>query len=165
MAKKYEFEDSGLVLDSETGLLTTRAGDVVEMRHQTGEVLALLVRSPGRVVTKAEFARQIWDGREVSDDSLVQCIAEIRSVLGDTARNMIRTVPRKGYKFEPPMTPATSTASSTSFKKWMAAAAFGILAVTAVVVWFLSDGCRNGAQRRLQCFRSKTSALSRTGDT
>jgi TolB-like protein/DNA-binding winged helix-turn-helix (wHTH) protein/Flp pilus assembly protein TadD len=138
MAKKYEFEESGLLLDTETAVLTTRAGDVVEMRHQTSEVLALLVRSPGRVVTKAEFAQHVWDGRAVSDDSLVQCIAEIRSVLGDNARSVIRTVPRKGYKFEPPMTAVSSTGSS--IKKWMAAAAFGIVAMAAVVFWFLSDG-------------------------
>ncbi|MGR3323324.1 MAG: winged helix-turn-helix domain-containing tetratricopeptide repeat protein [Pseudooceanicola sp.] len=143
MAKSYEIEEARLVLDGETARLTTRAGDDIELRHQTREVLALLARSPGQLVTKEDFARAVWDGRMVSDDSLVQCIAEIRSALGDEGRRIIRTVPRKGYRFVPPATAAPSGPRLRG--RWMAMAALGVLALVAVVLWGAERG---GSERR-----------------
>ena len=75
---------------------------MVELRPQSREVLGLLASSPNQTVTKKRFAESVWDGRSVSEDSLVQCIAEIRTALGDTDREVIQTLPRKGYRFVPP---------------------------------------------------------------
>jgi TolB-like protein len=36
----------------------------------------------------------------VTDDALVQCIRELRHKLGDDARRLIKTVPRRGYLFD-----------------------------------------------------------------
>ncbi|MDU8945194.1 winged helix-turn-helix domain-containing tetratricopeptide repeat protein [Ovoidimarina sediminis] len=100
--KIYEFHQKGLVLDGSDGSLRRHTGEAVELRPQSREVPAHLARAPGRTVSREEFTEAVWDGRQVSDDSLVQCIAEIRSALGDHERNIIQTVPRKGYRFVPP---------------------------------------------------------------
>ena len=42
----------------------------------------------------------IWPRAVVGEDSLVQCVVELRRALGDTERRLIRTVPRRGYRFE-----------------------------------------------------------------
>ena len=78
-----------------------RTGEAVELRPQSREVLRLLVQRPGEIVTKETFSAEVWDGRLVGEDSLVQCIAEIRSALDDSGRTIIQTVPRKGYRFQP----------------------------------------------------------------
>ena len=39
----------------------------------------------------------VWAGVIVSDDSLAQCIRELRNKLGDDDRRLIRTVNRRGY--------------------------------------------------------------------
>jgi DNA-binding winged helix-turn-helix (wHTH) protein len=36
----------------------------------------------------------------VTDDSLVQCLIEVRRALGDKSRCYIKTVPRRGYIFD-----------------------------------------------------------------
>ena len=100
--KIYEFEESGVSLNGSDGSVSSRSGDTIELRPQSREVLRLLAEAPNRIVSKEEFTEVVWGGRMVSEDSLVQCIAEIRSAIGDGDRKIIQTVPRKGYRFVPP---------------------------------------------------------------
>ncbi|MDA7427024.1 winged helix-turn-helix domain-containing protein [Primorskyibacter aestuariivivens] len=102
--KIYEITETGRVVDSDGGVREAN-GEAVDLRPQTRQVLALLVRSPNQTVSKEDFVSAVWEGRQVSEDSLVQCIAEIRAALGDTDREIIQTLPRKGYRFVPPVPP------------------------------------------------------------
>jgi len=43
--------------------------------------------------------KAVWPDSFVTDDSLVQCLVEIRRALGDEAQACIKTVPRRGYIF------------------------------------------------------------------
>lgn len=74
-----------------------RNGAELRLRPQTFEVLSFLARNAGRLVTKEEMFRNVWDGIAVTDDSLVQCIRELRQALGDSSQTLIRTLPRRGY--------------------------------------------------------------------
>ena len=40
----------------------------------------------------------VWPGVAVTDDSLVQCIHEIRCALGDEKHAVLKTVPKRGYR-------------------------------------------------------------------
>jgi len=64
-------------------------------------VLRLLIANVGQLVTKDELQNAVWPGIVVTDDSLVQCIGEIRKALGDDARKLVETVPRRGYRLVP----------------------------------------------------------------
>lgn len=68
---------------------------------RTMQVLVLLAANSGEVVNREVFADIVWAGRRVVTDSLSQCISELRTFLGDSARNpeYIRTVPKRGYTF------------------------------------------------------------------
>lgn len=81
---------------------TVRApdGGVTQLRRQSSEVLALLVARRGEPVTKEELHAAIWGDIAVTEDSLVQCIGDIRRALG-SARESLRTIPRRGYCLEP----------------------------------------------------------------
>ena len=103
--KIYEFEDAGVILNGSNGSVSSRSGDTIELRPQSREVLQLLAKAPNKIVSKEEFTEVVWGGRMVGEDSLVQCIAEIRSAIGDGDREIIQTVPRKGYRFVPPEAP------------------------------------------------------------
>ena len=66
-------------------------------------VLALLVASPGELVTRETIRSEIW-GDEVFvnfEQGLNFSIRKLRSVLGDSARKpkFIETLPRRGYRF------------------------------------------------------------------
>ncbi len=60
-------------------------------------VLRHLALNAGRLVAKHELFETIWPDVEVTDDSLVQCIRELRQLLGDLEHRLIRTVTRRGY--------------------------------------------------------------------
>jgi TolB-like protein/DNA-binding winged helix-turn-helix (wHTH) protein/tetratricopeptide (TPR) repeat protein len=75
-------------------------GRPVKLRPQAFAVLAHLAGNAGRVVTKDELMEAVWPGVAVTDDSLVQCIHEIRRALGGDGPALVRTVPRRGYLLE-----------------------------------------------------------------
>jgi Tol biopolymer transport system component/DNA-binding winged helix-turn-helix (wHTH) protein len=74
-----------------------QAGRPVHLRPQAYYTLAYLVARAGRLVSKAELATAVWNGRAVTDDSLVQCIGDIRRALGDGEGRRLRTVRGRGY--------------------------------------------------------------------
>ncbi len=94
--RRYQFGE--FTLDLETGFLR-RQRDAVDVRAKAFDLLAYLVQHHGRVVTKDELVDAVWPGVAVTDNSLAQCMAEVRRVLGDDERNIIRTIPRRGYVF------------------------------------------------------------------
>jgi formylglycine-generating enzyme required for sulfatase activity len=86
-------------LDLARGCL--RVGDQdVELRPKTFAVLCYLADNAGRLVTKQELHDAVWADVAVSDDSLVQCIRELRVKLGDDDHRLIKTVSRRGYLLE-----------------------------------------------------------------
>ncbi|WP_082617241.1 winged helix-turn-helix domain-containing protein [Bosea sp. Root670] len=75
-----------------------RAGDQeIALRPKAFEVLRHLAENAGRLVSKRELFEVVWPNVAVTDDSLVQCIRELRDKLGDTDHLLIETVPRRGY--------------------------------------------------------------------
>ena len=133
--KIYEFEHLGIVLNGSDGSVSSRSGDVIELRPQSREVLHLLANAPNRIVSKEEFTDVVWRGRMVSEDSLVQCIAEIRSAIGDGDRKIIQTVPRKGYRFVPPQNAIPKHASPRSKRTILLAMLLALLAGVASLVF------------------------------
>jgi pimeloyl-ACP methyl ester carboxylesterase/DNA-binding winged helix-turn-helix (wHTH) protein len=81
--------------------------DEVRLRPKSFDVLRYLAEHTGRVVSKEELVHAIWPDVVVTDDSVVQCIADIRAALRDDARRIIKTVPRRGYLFAAELTGET----------------------------------------------------------
>jgi TolB-like protein len=69
------------------------------LRPKTFEVLKYLATSGGRLVDRNELLGAVWGKVMVTDDSLAQCISEIRRALGAPGHSLIQTVPRRGYRF------------------------------------------------------------------
>ncbi|QQZ28858.1 tetratricopeptide repeat protein [Thiothrix subterranea] len=81
---------------SEQLLLDTQ-GASCTLRSQSLSVLHYLALNANKTVSKAELFAYVWKDAYVTDDSLVQCIADIRRVLQDNKHEIVKTVPRKGY--------------------------------------------------------------------
>jgi TolB-like protein/DNA-binding winged helix-turn-helix (wHTH) protein len=79
---------------------------LVRLTPKSFQVLRALVGTPGQLVTKEELFRAVWPNTVVSDAALASCVQELRQALEDNARNpqYIETVPRRGYRFLPPVT-------------------------------------------------------------
>ncbi len=110
----YMFDD--FTLDLDRGCLW-RAGQEVKLRYKSFEALKYLIERRGRLVGKAELMQALWPDAFVTDDSLVQCLIEVRRALGDDAQRYVKTILRRGYLFDAPASesgPTTSDAPSLS---------------------------------------------------
>ena len=99
------------VLDLDRGSLLLE-GNEVALRPKTFAVLSYLVGRPGRLVSKEELFAAVWPNLVITDDALVQSIGELRRALGDEGLRLIRTIPRRGYRFEAEVSVLTATAGS-----------------------------------------------------
>jgi DNA-binding winged helix-turn-helix (wHTH) protein len=98
-----------------------RGADDVKLRPKSFEVLRYLVENPGRLVSKEELIRAVWRDAFVTDNSLVQCLIEIRRALCDDAQVIIRTVPRRGYILDVSVieAPHTTGPARPSITHWL----------------------------------------------
>ncbi|WP_136622576.1 MULTISPECIES: winged helix-turn-helix domain-containing tetratricopeptide repeat protein [Mesorhizobium] len=78
--------------------LRTVEGKAVNLRSQSVEVLSVLAARPGEIVSKDAIMQAVWPDTFVTEDSLTQCIADIRRALGDDAHVIVETVPKRGYR-------------------------------------------------------------------
>src|SRR6185436_1087334 len=95
--RKYVFD--GFTVDFTRGSLM-REGEELKLRPKSFKALTYLVENAGRLISKEELIAEIWPDAAVTDDSLVQCLIDIRKVLGGDAQRYIKTVPRRGYIFD-----------------------------------------------------------------
>jgi DNA-binding winged helix-turn-helix (wHTH) protein/TolB-like protein len=129
--------------DVESGELR-RDGVAVRLQGQPTQVLAVLVRRAGEVVTREELRQAIWgsDTFVDFDRGLNYCVAQIRGALGDSADapRFIRTIPKRGYQFVAPVGGAVvAPAPRRQFPvRWMLAT--GLLIAAAVGLVFAARG-------------------------
>lgn len=81
-----------------------RGDEELKLRPKSFEVLKYLTENNGRLVSKDELIEAVWQGMAVTDDSLVQCLKDIRRALADDNQQIIKTVPRRGYIFDKEVT-------------------------------------------------------------
>ena len=120
-----------------------RDGETITLRPQSFRVLQYLAANPGRLISKEELFDRIWGEAVVTDDSLAQCLVDIRRALGDEGRHAVRTLPRRGYLFNartvdtPAATqpPASAALSGTIRGAWFTAAILGL--GTLLLAWWL----------------------------
>jgi Tol biopolymer transport system component len=78
-------------------------GKRVKLSGQPFEVLAILLETPGEIVTREEFHKRLWPADTFVDfeHGLNTAVNRLRAVLGDSADRprLVETVPRQGYRF------------------------------------------------------------------
>ena len=117
---------AGFELDQQRAELRGLDGGVIKLRPKTFDLLVLFVRSPGRILSKQELMEAVWPNVHVGEDSLFQCIRELRAALGDDQRQIVKLVSGRGYMFDaevlsgpaagqtPPPAPGTVANSKTA---------------------------------------------------
>jgi len=75
-------------------------GETVELEAKPLEVLHQLLLRPEHVIRKEELLDSVWPGVVVVEASLATAISKLRKALGD---EIIRTVPRVGYRLAVPV--------------------------------------------------------------
>jgi TolB-like protein/Tfp pilus assembly protein PilF len=95
---RYLFEEYGFDTDRRE---LHRGADVVSVAPQVFDLLDYLIRNRERVVSKDDLINAIWNGRSVSDAALTTRLNAARSAIGDSGeeQRLIKTLPRKGFRF------------------------------------------------------------------
>jgi len=113
---RYLFENC--LLDTDRRELR-RGSELVAIPPQVFDLLDYLIRNREHVVSKDDLIAAIWEGRIVSETALTTRLNAARSAIGDTGeeQRLIKTLPRKGFRFIGPVReaedPAIATAANT----------------------------------------------------
>jgi non-specific serine/threonine protein kinase len=78
-------------------------GLAVEVQQKPLQLLALLLASPGAVVTKDEISSRVWGDRVTVENVITNAVSKLRSALGEENAKLIVTAPRQGYRLDGPV--------------------------------------------------------------
>lgn len=102
---------AGFEYDLWRGELYGPGGTAVVLRPKAEMLLRRFLAQPGRLFSREELTTALWPSAVVTDDSLVQCVGELRAALDDRTQRLIRTLPRRGYRWEVPVEPVMAVPS------------------------------------------------------
>ena len=94
----YTFDDVTLEL--------RRDGEPLRLSHQPALLLKLLLSRASEIVTREEIQRSCWPETEHGADSAINAaVRQIRRTLEYSAQapGLLETLPRRGYRFNPPV--------------------------------------------------------------
>ncbi len=86
-----------MTLDISRGSLRDSAG---ALRPKSLDLLLALARNVRRVLSRDELFDAVWPNVTVTEDSITQCVREVRRAIGDPEGRIIRTVMKRGYCFD-----------------------------------------------------------------
>lgn len=161
----YTFGD--FALDPATATLS-RSGRNRRLRPQSFEVLRYLVEHNGALVSKKDLIASVWHGAPVSDDSVTQCLIDIRKALADDSKTIIRTVPRRGFVFELPVAREVHDRDYAekryrdrmSRNGWAAAALLLVVLISAITIAVTSRNAVEPGEKRNPGTRAEESITS-----
>src|ERR1700685_3088867 len=110
----YRFD--GFTLDLVRGGLFSKDGGQLFLRPKSFDLLRFLVLNAGRLVDRDELMQEVWPNVFVTDDSIGQCVKDIRRALGDQTQRLLRTAHRRGYLLDITVSiePAAAVAAAAS---------------------------------------------------
>ncbi len=110
----YRFGD--FEFDPTSGELR-KDGLKVRLQEQPFQILTLLLKRPGEVVTREEVRQALWPGDTFVDFDvgLNSAVKRLRDALSDSAESprFVETLPRRGYRFIAPLEPSPGALPAT----------------------------------------------------
>lgn len=106
----------GFVLDLDREELQV-GNRTLPLRPKAFLLLAHFAQRPGCLITKDALIEAVWPDVVVTEDSLIQCVAQLRMALGDAEQRVIKTVRGRGYIFDgiaPGIAPGVSSPAAPS---------------------------------------------------
>lgn len=122
--------------------LQTQSETRLELRHIN--LLGQLCRNTGKLVERDFLIKEIWNDYSGADDALTQGISALRKLLADEKKELIKTIPKKGYIFQAeisvpqPTSPVRGHRQSNT-RVWIYGMLSGV-AILAVLSVFLRGG-------------------------
>ena len=130
-------------------------GHKLKLEDKIAKLLEALCVQRGIIVSKEQLIDQVWQGRELSEQTIPVAISKLRKALGDDINNptMLATVPRQGYQLLDEQTrPQTNQRKLFGFSIAQIA---GAILVAAVVSLIWTIGAKEDPLDRIQLTNSE----------
>jgi TolB-like protein/DNA-binding winged helix-turn-helix (wHTH) protein len=127
--QSFEMMLGSVRFDRDAGSLTDADGSILPLRPQSLAVLRILADNQGTAVPKDDLIADAWGPVNVTDDSLIQCIADIRRTIKDNDHAIVQTVPRVGYKLVAAPNAREGARAPSRFRLAVIAAVAGLVTV------------------------------------
>jgi DNA-binding winged helix-turn-helix (wHTH) protein len=111
------------------------------------KLLCLLIDSEGKVLTRQYIIKEIWDDYPGANEGLNQAISFLRKLLADENRQIIQTIPKKGYIFNAVISlkSAQEPFQRRHSRRTMTIAASILLAFLLISGWYSFNANKRGA--------------------
>jgi TolB-like protein/DNA-binding winged helix-turn-helix (wHTH) protein len=150
-ARSRTFSVNGFLADFGDQTLKDNSGNSIVLRPQCFAVLRYFSENANRLITKDELMQTVWRGTAVTDDSLVQCIHEIRRALNDEKHVLLKTVPKHGYRLqllrqdedlapEAAASLAVKSATGSGISRAIIAAGVVLVLASGAFAWWVFEG-------------------------
>lgn len=108
--KQQEFiiNNRFLVTPSINAITNLQIQKEIRLESRLMQLLCLLAEQSGEVVTREYIIKEIWNDYGGGDEGLSQAIFHLRKALEDTNKEIIETIPKKGYVLHAIITDAKS---------------------------------------------------------
>ncbi|HKP46849.1 MAG TPA: winged helix-turn-helix domain-containing protein [Pyrinomonadaceae bacterium] len=102
-SNSYRFYEFGPFRIDASERVLFRGNDLVPLTPKAFDLLLVLVRSEGHVVTKDDLMKSVWPDSFVEEANLSHNVYKLREALGESGNGekFIQTLPRRGYRFIP----------------------------------------------------------------
>lgn len=84
------------------GRTVRRPDGIVELTPRNFDLLCLLLHEPDTVHSRESLFERVWGTTCLEDGNLSQAVSVLRKTLGESRKDWIRTVAKRGYVFAPP---------------------------------------------------------------
>ena len=153
----YNFGSYSIDLRSRT---LRRSHDIVTLAPKTFDLLTLLVKSNGHLLSKSELMASLWPETFVEEANLSFQISALRKFLGEEGTEWIETVPKHGYRFKvevksPPRQEAEpASRDKVHLPRWQKPWVLGVglaagFAITLVMIAVMRQPTRSSSESEL----------------
>lgn len=103
----------GTLLIEPARLRVSRDSESRQLERRVMQVLVVLGRAEGRVVSRAELVERCWDGRIVGENAIQRVISRLRQLSMTLGGFDLETVTKVGYVIRPSASPQSHPASAS----------------------------------------------------
>ncbi len=131
------FQLGNWVVEPASGTLRQKE-EVVHLAPKVMDLLLILVRNQGEVVTKEELISSVWPDTFVAETALTRSISELRHSLagGSDSVVYIETIPKRGYRLLVEASEYREESSSRSWKFFVAVGAAAVIFFLVLLILF-----------------------------
>jgi DNA-binding winged helix-turn-helix (wHTH) protein len=99
MQPGFYIADRFLVQPSLNTLTDSQTGEINRLEPRLVQLLCILCAKPGTTILRETLVEQVWQDYAGGDEGVTQAISALRKVLQDEQKQLIRTIPKKGYVY------------------------------------------------------------------